>query len=99
MLRQLDHYQGRGAVITAHPEICDALRAEYKGVVRELEAFAEHISELVLEVGGFEGSLQRAVAPWCMTEAPDPVAAADVTEPGCAATRAAGPTSRTWLTH
>ncbi len=37
LLRQRDHYQGRGALITAHPEICDALRTEYKEVVRELE--------------------------------------------------------------
>ncbi len=38
LLRELDRYQGRGALITAHPEICDALRADYKEVVRELEA-------------------------------------------------------------
>ncbi len=37
MLRQRDRYQGRGSVITAHPDICDALRTEYKEVVRELE--------------------------------------------------------------
>ncbi len=37
LLRQRDRYGGRGTVITAHPEICGALRADYKEVVRELE--------------------------------------------------------------
>jgi len=37
MLRQRDRYQGRGVVVRAHPEICDALRTEFREVVRELE--------------------------------------------------------------
>lgn len=37
LLRQRDHYQGRGVMVTAHPEICDALRSEFKEVIQELE--------------------------------------------------------------
>ena len=37
VLRQRDRYQGRGLIVTAHPDICAALRSRFKEIVRELE--------------------------------------------------------------